>query len=608
MTTRFFHFLAVVAICAQVAYAYTSVDEAPRCSVAEFTLHCAQGFFAPEAYGAELAWWADDAREGREPGTAGSIQSAERAAETFKRLGLLPAGDTIDGTRSYFQFFEDGGKLGLLPGHRLAVGAHEFEWGKEWSLLGGVSEVALDNLQVMFAGYGITAPEHGYDDYAGLDVKGKAVLILRHEPQETTTDSVWNGASPTDHAHFPNKRKNAQDHGAAAVLCVDGPLHHDPANDPLCSLMTHTGDGAVPVLHVRASVAAALLEGTGPDLLALQTAIDASGKPASRALGCAMVAIKAKTGIVAKARNVVALLEGADPALKEEALVIGAHYDHVGRGDYGSPVPNGGAVHNGADDNASGAVGVLEVAGAFVRAGLRPSRSIVFALFDAEEKGLCGSRYYTDHPALPLAKTVAMLNLDMIAFTPRGECLAVGADTSDAWKTILARAGRDTTLKLSPAPGRKDGGSDHASFIARKIPAIFFFTGMHPNYHTPNDDASTCDPKIAVEVLKVVCATAFLCTQKTDGLAFKEETPPVLGVAIEPQGEDTLRVRAITPGSGAEKAALAIDDILLSVNGAPVKKFADLRAILRERAPGDTVKVRYRRGAEEREVDVVLGQ
>ncbi len=614
MTTRIPLLLAALAMCTPPVCAFTSVDEAPRCTIEEFALHCALGFFAPESYAAELAWWADDAREGREPGAPGGIQAAERAAETFKRLGLLPAGDTVDGARSYFQRLEDGGKPGLLPGHRLAVGGREFESGKDWSLLGGSEEVALDGLQVMFAGYGITAPEYDYDDYAGLDVKGKAVLILRHEPQEKKSDSVWNGASPTDHAQFARKHKNARDHGAAALLCVDGPLHHDPANDPMYTLLTHAGDAAVPVLQVRAAVVAALLEGTGPDLAALQKTIDETGKPASRALGCITVTIKAKTGGISPARNVVALMEGADPALKNEAIVIGAHYDHVGYGEFGS-MARRLEVHNGADDNASGSVGVLHVADAFVRAGFHPRRSIVFALFDAEEKGLLGSRHYTEHPPLPSVKTVAMINMDMIAFTRRQECLAIGADTSDAWKPILARAGRDTTLKLAPAPGKQDGGSDHAPFIAHKIPALFFFTGMNPGYHNPSDDAEACDPKIAVEVLKAVCTTAFLAAEKAGAFEFKEPGPSggrrpraTLGVATEEQGGDTLRVSAVVPGSGAEKAALAVGDILRAVDGKPVKSLADLRAVLRERKQGDTVKVRYRRGAEEREADVVLGQ
>ena len=521
--------LAALLACLQSAPARAPLPAEPLCSPDTFALHCALGFFTVEAYAAELAWWAHDEREGREPGTPGSLQAAERAAACFARLGLRPGGDVRDGARSYFQEFESGGKRGRLPGHCLKVGGRAFQWGADWSLLGGVSEATLEDVEVVFAGYGITAPEYEYDDYAGLDVKGKAVLVLRHEPQETKADSRWNGAASTAHAFFARKRANAESRGAAAVLCVNGPLHGDPASDRLLTLATSAGRGAVPVLHVRAPVVAALAEGTDFDLAALQKAIDATERPASRPLGAAKMTLAARVGVVAKARNVIALLEGADPVLGREALVIGAHYDHLGRGEYGSNVTTG-AIHNGANDNASGSVGVLALAEAFVHAGLRPPRTIVFALFDAEEKGLLGSRHYVNHPAVPLPRTVAMLNLDMIAFSPHNECLVIGADSAAAWPAILARAtGGDFVftpraeggagLAFRPRGGG-GGGSDHASFLRRGIPALFFFAGMNPGYHTPDDDASACDPAVAVAVLKTACTTAFLAAGWRNGLNF----------------------------------------------------------------------------------------
>ncbi|HAK95061.1 MAG TPA: hypothetical protein DCM87_08690 [Planctomycetes bacterium] len=616
--------LVILFACAQATRAFTTLPEGERCSPDAFALHCALGFFSAEAYAEELAWWADDEREGREPGTPGSIQAAERAAACFARLGLLPGGDARDGARSHFQEFENGGRRGLLPGHCLKVGDRAFEWSTDWSLLDGVAEVALKDIEVVFAGYGITAPEYEYDDYAGLDVKGKAVLVLRHEPQETKADSRWKGAAPTEHASFAHKRANAESRGAAAVLCVNGPLHHDPAADRLCTLATSAGRGAVPVLHVRAPVVAALAEGTDFDLAAVQTAIDETEKPASRPLGNARIEIAGRAGVVANARNVVAILEGADPARKSEAVVIGAHYDHIGRGEYGSGVTTG-EIHNGANDNASGSVGVLALAEAFVHAGLRPPRSIVFVLFDAEEKGLLGSRHYVEHPAVPIEKTVAMLNLDMIAFSARNECLVIGADSADAWPVIVAGTGGGefaftpqgdggVGLALTPQGGGGGGGSDHASFLRRKIPSLFFFAGMSPGYHTPADDASACNPAIAIEILKAACTTAFLAARRHEGLAFKEpaagprRTRARLGVTTEARGDGALAITQVQPGSGAEKAGLKAGDVLAAAGGAPVASIDDLMKILRSRKPGDTLKVLWRRGEQEYEADVVLGR
>jgi len=352
-----------------------------------------------DEYREELSWWASDEREGREPGTPGNREAGENAAGQFRKLGLRAVGDEVDGKPSYFQYLDRGGKRGLLPGHRLTVGERAFEHGKDWSLLGGCDEVSLDDVEVAFAGYGITAPEYDYDDYQGIDTKGKAVLILRYEPREKDRTSRWRGAVNTRHAYFQAKLQNARRHGARAVLFVNGPLHHRPESDPLLGLSTRVGGREqIPLVHVRKSVAETLLARAGLELLKVQEEIDRDARPASKNLPGSCLDLQARVAELEKARNVLGLLEGSDPRLREEVVVVGAHYDHLGRGEYGSR-KGGGEIHNGADDNASGTVGVLELAEAFVEGNLRPRRSILFQLYDAEEKGLLGSRHYVDHPS-----------------------------------------------------------------------------------------------------------------------------------------------------------------------------------------------------------------
>lgn len=576
-----------------------------------------------EEYASDLEWWAADERGGREPGTPGSRAAAAFAAEQFQRLGLRPVGDAQgdagkpDGRLSFYQVLDRGGKRGLEPGSRLAVGGKEFVPGEDWSLLGGCSEADLEQVGVVFAGYGITAPEYGYDDYEGVDVEGKAVLMFRYEPQEKVDDSDWKGASNTGHAFFRTKLENARKHGAVAVLFVNGPLHHDPATDPLSGLETVAASGSkVPMVHIRRTVVDALLESMDATLDELQREIDRVARPASRELPGVHVDLSVKVAELVKARNVMGLLEGSDPVLKDEIVVVGGHYDHVGRGDYGSRSPQRrGEVHNGADDNASGSVGVLEIAEALVQGGIRPRRSILFQLYDAEEKGLLGSRHYVEHPAVPLEKTVAMVNLDMIGRVKDGRLSIMGTGTAEEWDGILAAAEQGSPLEFRHrADGR--GGSDQASFLRKEIPVLFFNSGMHPDYHTPDDDAERCNAEGAVEILKVVLKIVVLVADREERLTFREvpserrQRRALLGIQVggEPEGGGGVVIAGTSEGGGAAQAGLRTGDVILSIDGKSMRTAADLIETILEHEPGDVVKVRYRRGDKEREVEVTLGR
>lgn len=566
-------------------------------------------------YGMELGWWASDQRGGREPGTSGSIEAGESAAKEFKRLRLKAIGDPLQGRPSYFQHFEKGGKSGLLQGYRFAINQKTYSLEREWSLLGGCSEVNLENAEVVFAGYGISAPEYEYDDYEGIDAQGKAVLILRYEPQEKDLDSKWKGTENTKHSYFQTKVENAEKHGAVAVLMVNGPRHHDPDHDPLCRLSTVAKHNSkIPLVHVRKVIADSLLRRTGRTLSAVQEKMDREGKPMSFHLSGARMDFVGKVGVISKARNVMGLLEGSDPRLKDQVVVVGAHYDHVGMGEYGSRTPNRmGEVHNGADDNASGSVGVLELAEAFVQGGLRTRRSILFQLYDGEEKGLLGSRHFVDHPLVSLERIVAMINMDMIGHVRDKKCAIMGTETAEEWEEILSEAEVDSPLTWTHRGGAM-GGSDQASFLMKNIPVLFFHSGVHSIYHTPDDDAEKCNAEGAVEVLKVVLKTLLLAANRDDPLTFKKPSPPAgppakLGISVQAleEGRPGLKITGLAAGGGAEKAGLRAGDILLGIDGSSVNGLTDLMSILEKRKPGEMVKVKYLRDDQESEIEVSLG-
>ncbi len=601
-------------VLAAVAIAFAVLLSAARFAASSEALERALSTFGVEEYRDELAWWAADEREGREPGSRGSHEAAQSAAREFARLELKPAGDTVDGAPTYFQTLEHGGKLGLLEGSRLAIGERSFEQGKDWSLLALSRTREVRGAEVVFAGYGISAPELGYDDYAGVDASGKAVLILRYAPQSWNARGAEEGSpGRSRHAHLRTKLQNAEKRGAAAVLLVSGreppEAELDPLGDP--SLVV-SAEARIPMVYVRTCVADALLAACGRTIAELANELDEKGSPNSFPIPGARLDLEAKVGETAKARNVLALYEGSDERLRDEIIVVGAHYDHIGRGAYGSLAADRiGEVHNGADDNASGSVGVLELAEALAESGLRPKRSILFQLYDAEEKGFLGSRHFVEHPTVPLANIVAMINLDMIGCVSNRGCGIYGTDTAKEWAEIVDRAIDGAAIPMRRF-GNPSGGSDHVVFLEKKIPVLFFFSGMHKPYHTPDDDVERCRPESSVEILKVVLKILVEVADREERLSFQEpqrrgvRERAFLGVRVEGAAFGA-RIVEVVPGSAADGAGLEEGDILLSVDEDAVRSQEDLARAIRRRKPEQAVRIRYVRGDEGFEITVHLG-
>lgn len=353
---------------------------------------------------------------------------------------------------------------------------------------------------VVFAGYGITAPEYGYDDYAGVDVHGKIVLLLRQEPQEFDEHSVFEGRSYTAHSQLANKADNARQHGAKAVILVTPMFNRGGGDDRLDVFVRSAGPGdvGIPVIQMRAADTTEWFESAGRSLDEIGREIDRELRPQSFAFPVAAVTVAMEVDIERKSRevrNVYAYLPGET----DEYIVIGAHYDHLGSGEQfslGTP----GVTHPGADDNASGTSGVIELARYFSQRP-RMKRGILFLTFAGEEIGLLGSSYYVNHPALPLQKAVAMINLDMIGRVRDGRVFVIHSGLRNVVEPLLPNY-LSLHADLSGSAGY--GASDHTSFSGKGVPVLFFFTGLHGDYHKPSDTWDKIDADASATLLSLI--------------------------------------------------------------------------------------------------------
>lgn len=452
----------------------------------------------PEAVLEHIKFLASDELQGRANGSEGLERAAEYIAAQFKAAGLRPGGD--NGT--WFQPFGLTAGLSIDAGNSLVIRAGSesirLTLGDTYYPLAATpasdsqAPVDLKGVPVVFAGYGLSAPDARYDDYAGLDVKGKAVMILSHEPQETDRNSRLNGARPMRETTLYAKALAARSRGARALLVVSDPSHRtDQANYRAFAADSDPEDHQIPVLRVSRDAVAPLVDLWGLDELA--AAIDRDLTPRSRALTGSSVDYSERLTLKRRTvRNVVGILDGASGPSRGQAIVLGGHYDHVGLGGRFSAAPERtGEIHNGADDNASGVASLIEIARAAAADRTRFPRSLVFIAFAGEERGLLGSVHYTIDPALPLTDTVAMINLDMVG-RANGRVEVGGLNESPALAADVEAAAKVAGISVSRG-GPGAGRSDDSSFIDRHIPSVHFFTGFHDDYHRPGDDWNRID-------------------------------------------------------------------------------------------------------------------
>ena len=381
----------------------------------------------PSGLKADLTFLSSDALEGRLSLQRGSEIAIQWIASEFAKAGLKPlVGDSYLQPVPLIEYSADR----TLTSLTLARDGHSTVFHAPDANANFAHEVTVSG-RVVFAGYGITAPELGYDDYAGIDAHGKIVLIFNHEPQEADANSVFNGIGNTRYTNNNYKLFNAERHGAIAVMTMPDPNHKGPTRTvtPAAGQTPAAGRGGrggqgqaprilsealaeggpgIPLFTLGRAVSDSLFDAAGKNSADVETAINAKPAPASFDVPGVTVELHTATATQRRANsyNVVGLIEGSDPALKAETIVFSGHFDHDGTGPLG--------IYHGADDNGSGTVGVVALAHAFAGNPVKPKRSLLFIVFAAEERGLLGSYYYVSHPLRPLATTRAHINFDMI--------------------------------------------------------------------------------------------------------------------------------------------------------------------------------------------------
>jgi Tol biopolymer transport system component len=570
----------------------------------------------------DVAVLAADDMEGRGLGTDGLRRSADWIEKRLRALGLAPAFG-----RSYRQPFRVKAGVALAGPGADGRPTNELEGvaADDWTPLGLSSSGAFSG-ELAFVGYGIEAPPVGYRELDGVDIAGKVVLVLRYEPQEKDEASPFDGKRPSRWSGLRYKVLQAREKGAAAVVFVTGPAQDD-GKDRLPVLKNDGPESAagIPVLQVKLSVAQKWLAASGIDLLAFQAAVDRDLTPRSRATTGVTVRghIDLRTTYF-DAVNVAGVLPGRG-RLAGEVVVLGAHYDHLGHGGQGSLRPDARAVHNGADDNASGTVSALLAAARLARAakGSADRRTFVVALFSGEETGLAGSSEFVAHPPFPIEKTVAMINLDMVGRLRDDRLVALGSDTAPQWNAALDRLSPPLGLTVTRV-GDGYGPSDQTSFYAAGVPVVHFFTGAHDAYHTPDDKPATLN---AAGAARVIALTAGLVedialARITPAYQRTSSGPPLsgdsrgygayLGTVPDFRGmeaaEGGVLLADVRAGSPAARAGIRGRDRIVALAGTKVANLYDMTYALQEHKPGDAVDVVVMRGGDRVTVRAVLGE
>ncbi len=552
----------------------------------------------------------DDGFEGRFPGTSGSDKAIDYITGEYKSAGIEPAG--VSGYMQYFDFVTS---VNLGKYNSLSTEDIAFSVEKDFIPLAFSSNAAVSS-GLVFAGYGFSIDEDSlsWDDYSGVDVEGKWVLVLRGDPDPDNPHS--------EYAKYSALRKKllvARDKGAAGVLFVS-PYQDQFEPEELFKLrVNHRFSSAgIPALQVTRATADRLLTKTNNALADLQKNIDETMSPNSFDV---QVVLSGEVSLETKSvevPNIIGVLPGNDPALKDEFIIVGAHFDHLGYGGpgSGSRQPDTVAIHNGADDNASGVAGVLELAERLSANRDALKRSVLFMCYNAEEEGLLGSKFFTANPLVDLEKVALMINMDMIG--RYNEKLVIGGvGTSPGFEMMLKEFNRSHNLETSFS-NEGYGPSDHASFYIENVPVLFFFTGTHEDYHKPSDDWDKINTAGEVAIVNYVYDIALYLNQLEEKPVFTEAGPKeressqrrfkvTFGV-IPSYGSSAagMEIDGTKKDGPAEKAGMMKGDVIIAINGGEIKDIYDYMYRLAELKAGEEVSVTITRGEETLELKLQL--
>jgi hypothetical protein len=582
----------------------------------------------------DVTYLASPECEGRGVDTEGINKAADYIAGEFKKAGLKPGGPK----GSYFQPFSISVGVSKLkgPGKLVLRGPQgqtvELTAGKDFEVTVG-SGPGTVNAPLVFAGYGVTEGKDGYDDYKGADVAGKVVVVLRRVPRWDNSELPFGGSerAKASLAALIPKFANAQTHKAAAVLLVND-ASELPKGDLLQRLNSIPAPNLnLPILHVRRSALdPVLLSSLGRGLPELERAIDRDLKPRTAPLAGWSARVEApiqRTATYA-VKNVIGVLEGAGP-LKDETVVIGAHYDHWGFGGAGSLAKDRSKkqLHPGADDNGSGTTAVMELARRFAAVKNRQGRRLVFMTFTGEERGLLGSLHYCNKdPLFPLKDTVAMINLDMVGRlrpdkkTQKDRLIVEGVQTAKGFDELIEKFNKKHDFTLTKRPGNSFY-SDHASFYRKGVPIFFLWTDTHPDYHRPSDTAD----KINIQGMRRITDLAEELARHFTTVRERPEHVVIKGIKgpVRPRKGPTLgfvpggyadgenapkgvKVEEVIEGRPAAKAGIKAGDLIVEVAGKPVANITAYTAILQDLQPRSTIEVTIVRGGKRQTLKVML--
>ncbi|HET6973608.1 MAG TPA: M20/M25/M40 family metallo-hydrolase [Pyrinomonadaceae bacterium] len=531
-----------------------------------------------------VTYLASDELDGRRTGTAGANGAAKYIAREFERLGIRPAPATDSRKINvmlarYLQTFPYIGTVELGKNNVLSVRGSEtlnFRAGEDWMPLGISINKKLELTEVVFAGYGITANELNHNDYKGTYSKTQVAVIQKGSPDGDNPHGKFTTAG-----QLRFKVAAAQSAGVGALLIISS--EDDLKNDALAKLhYDNVGLTGIPVAVISKQTAEKLAKAKQ---VTLTTDVVRADVPA---------------------HNVVGVIEGSDPVLKNESIVIGAHYDHLGRGGEGSLAPRSGEIHHGADDNASGTAGVIELARIFSTQRPKLKRTLVFIAFGGEEEGLLGSNYYVNHPLMPLDKTVAMINMDMIGRMKDRKLVIGGVGTAKEWRQLI-NTGSNGAFELTM---NEDGygPSDHSSFYSKQIPVLFFWTGTHNDYHKPSDTSEKINYADEARILSLVARIVTDIDAADPRLTFttaKSDPPRGGGFRVYlgtipnyADSSDGLLLDGIRDDSPAAKAGLKAGDKIVKIGNREVKNVYDYTAALGDMKAGQEYVIEVKRGEE----------
>lgn len=543
----------------------------------------------------QIGFLASDSLKGRKPGCVEDLGAANYILENFQKAGLKPLYD------KGLQRFEVISDVKSGENNQFSYDGNKALVGVDFTPLSFSASATLTG-SVVFAGYGFDLDSLKWNDYKNIDVKGKWVIVLRGDPEPEKSNSFF-----LPYEQERAKVLTAKDKGAIGVLFVT-PTDIEK-NDVLMQMQydKSPSDAGLPVFSITRSLADKLLESMNYNIATLEAGIKKNHLPNSVYCEAIVTATSEIVKTKVTTQNVVAMVVGKHPQFKNEYIVIGAHFDHLGFGGEGSGSrqPDTHAIHNGADDNASGTAGVIELSQFFTAPDNIPDRSIIFVAFTGEEMGLLGSKEFVKNPPVALKSIVSMINMDMIGrLNPANLAISVGGTgTSLQSDSIVTSLEQNRNFKVNHSPDGY-GPSDHAAFYSENIPVFYFTTGAHDEYHTPADDSDKINYEGEVSVLNMVADLAKIISSESVVLKFKESGSKqsarygrnmkvTLGIVPDMVSTDNngLGVDGVRKGGPAERAGILKGDKVISIDGQPVTNIYDYMARLGKLKPGQVSTV-----------------